>query len=220
MINQIKKNQKEYSAAEREIIEAWYPTYGAITAARALRIKGYIRSAKSVKSFCARKKIRRIGSTKFMPGHIPANKGKKLPEAVCRKIAGTQFKVGHRQNKTYPIGSINEWGGYLYIKVGEPKVWRLYHHYIWEQSHGTIPANHVIVFIDGNPKNVVLENLLLLTKRQHAQRNAARVSDSTRKASRVQAVKTRRSNESSRRRTALVAQYGSLSNALAMGEKL
>lgn len=48
------------------------------------------------------------------------------------------------------------------------------HRTIWEQAHGrTVPAGHVLRFIDGNHNNLVAENLTLLTRDQVARENQA-----------------------------------------------
>ena len=209
-----------FSVAERRIIETYYPRFGVEITARALKQKGFLRSCNSIKSFCFRNRIKREDCTRFKHGQTPYNKGKKLPEEVRQKIAPSQFKPGHKLNKNYPIGTVHEWGGYQYIKIAEPKVWKLYHHYVWEQVHGAIPKRHVLVFRDGDTQNVQIQNLILLTRQQHAQRNADRITDSARKASRIKAVQTRKRNASARRRRELRDKYGSISEALAMGEKL
>lgn len=209
-----------FSHEEKAIIQNYYPKYGAEKTRIALRNAGFKRTALSVKMVAYRNGIKREVPTVFSKGHTPFNKGKRLPDAVRQKIARTQFKPGHKNTTQCAIGTINTWGGYLYIKIADPQEWKLYHHFVWEQHNGAIPTGHVLVFNDGNPNNADIQNLVLLTRKQHAQRNAARVSASDRKASRIKAVQTRKENDAARRRKELREKYGSIYSALLMGEKL
>ena len=50
----------------------------------------------------------------------------------------------------------------------------LLHHRIWSLAHGRpVPPGHVLRFIDGNPNNLVADNLILLTRDQVARENQA-----------------------------------------------
>lgn len=75
---------------------------------------------------------------------------------------GTREAHGHLQK---PIGSkkIGQYG-YIFIKVddktnNQQKNWKLYHHYLWEQHHGKVPPHHAIIFLNGDKKDVRIENL-------------------------------------------------------------
>lgn len=65
-----------------------------------------------------------------------------------------------------PIGSLR-WSkeGYLERKVtDDPSLWPARrwvgeHRLMWEQAHGPIPDGHVVVFLDGDPCNLELDNL-------------------------------------------------------------
>lgn len=48
----------------------------------------------------------------------------------------------------------------------------LYHRFIWEQVHGPIPPDHVVMFIDGNTLNCAIENLKLITLAENVIRNS------------------------------------------------
>ena len=49
------------------------------------------------------------------------------------------------------------------------------HHALWKRHHGRpVPPGHVISFIDGNPNNLVPENLRLLTRNELCRRNQAK----------------------------------------------
>lgn len=56
------------------------------------------------------------------------------------------------------------------IKVGD----RFIHYapYLWQQHHGEIPPNHMIIFKDKNSENCVIENLEMITMKENAKRNS------------------------------------------------
>lgn len=101
----------------------------------------------------------------FQKGHVPSNKGKKMPAEVYEKVRHTMFSKGHMPVQHRPVGSerINV-DGYIEIKVEEPKKWRLKHNVIYEQHYGAIPKGHVVVFLDGNKMNLAPENLKLISR--------------------------------------------------------
>ena len=103
-------------------------------------------------------------TTQYQNGHVPANKGIKGWDSGG-KAAQTRFKPGNIPLNSRPVGSERiTRDGYIEVKVEEPRTWRLKHRLIWETSHGAIPSNHVVIFADGNPLNVSLENLLLVSR--------------------------------------------------------
>lgn len=106
-------------------------------------------------------------TTRFTKGHTPANKGKKMPPETYAKVAGTMFKKGHINVRTKPVGSerVNV-DGYMEVKVAEPNKWRLKHRVVWEKANGPIPQGYNVQFKDGNPKNITLENLYLISRAQ------------------------------------------------------
>ena len=68
---------------------------------------------------------------------------------------------------TLPLGSLSKDNrGITYVKVGQPNIWRRYHHVIWEEAHGPIPASHVIRFVDGDTNNLRLDNLAMVSKKE------------------------------------------------------
>ncbi len=46
-----------------------------------------------------------------------------------------------------------------YTRVYVDGKWKLKHRYLWEQNRGTIPPGHCICFLDGNQKNLSLDNM-------------------------------------------------------------
>lgn len=96
-----------------------------------------------------------------------------------RAIA-TQFKAGERSINAAPVGSYrqNERGYWLYkYREGAevttrdhaitPRLrrrdsnrnWIFLHRLVWQDHHGPIPPDHVVVFIDGDNSNVDISNL-------------------------------------------------------------
>lgn len=109
---------------------------------------------------------------RFQKGMTPWSKGKKLGPAHPNSKK-TQFKKGSRPQNAVPVGTIVTHGsGYLKIKIGEPNVWEFYHHHVWVKHRGPVPKGHVIRFRDGNSTNCEIDNLVLMTRTEHALRNS------------------------------------------------
>jgi hypothetical protein len=62
--------------------------------------------------------------------------------------------------------------GYLQRKVSDTgNTVRDYvevHRLLWEERHGPIPGSHVVIFRDGDRTNIVIENLMLVSRADHA----------------------------------------------------
>lgn len=105
------------------------------------------------------KKNRRLSSglpgNRFAKGYTPYNKGK-----VISKV---------------PIGAERiDSKGYVMVKVAQgknQKNWQYKHILLWEKHNGPVPLGHVLLFADGNKRNVCLENLMLVTKKQMVRLN-------------------------------------------------
>lgn len=124
---------------------------------------------------CTPDKIRRSGlmscdhpnnvAARFTNGHVPHNKGKKMPPEVYSKVAGTMFKKGHTPVNHRDVGSERvSVDGYIEIKVAEPNRWRLKHRVIWEQHNGEIPKGFNVQFKNHNPLDCRIENLYLISR--------------------------------------------------------
>jgi hypothetical protein len=119
-----------------------------------------------------------VGSAhRFKKGQIPHNKGLRRPGySVGRgRMQTTQFKKGMRSRNWLPIGTVRKDSyGYLRRKITEgvggsrnTKVWEFVHRRVWEDAHGPIPKGHWIWWKDGDHANCALENLELLTDKEH-----------------------------------------------------
>ena len=51
-----------------------------------------------------------------------------------------------------------------YVRVWSEGKWKLKQRYLWEKKHGPIPPGHRICFLDGNPRNLKLSNMTLVTE--------------------------------------------------------
>ncbi|MBD2795813.1 HNH endonuclease [Xenorhabdus sp. 18] len=100
---------------------------------------------------------------RFQKGHIPHNAGTKgkIPTSV------TSFKKGYIPPNRREVGSERTLGGYIYIKVAHHQRWRLKHHVIWESHHGKLPTDSILIFKDGNPQNCQIDNLLMISRKEH-----------------------------------------------------
>lgn len=122
---------------------------------------------------CTRNRRFTSGRTgRFEKGHAPTNRGHIVTPAG---FTAAQYKKGTKPHNTRPIGSIiKAQGGYWKVKVsdepnqGDPMHnWRWAHRLLWEQHNGPIPDGHVVKFRDGNPDNLHIDNLMLLTKAEN-----------------------------------------------------
>lgn len=89
---------------------------------------------------------------------------------------GWRFKIKPgvgkgNQVRSLPLGSkrLNK-DGYVEVKIAnelkaEQKNWKLYHHVIWEEKHGHIPDDHVVIFLNRDKNDIRLENLLCIERK-------------------------------------------------------
>jgi len=109
----------------------------------------------------------------FKRGIVAWNKGKRL---VCAPNAGN-FRKGQMLVNHKTVGTISIRHNYqrdtneMWIKIAEPNKWRPYRHYIFKKHFGRIPADMCVAVIDGDPLNIVPENLKLISRAENARRN-------------------------------------------------
>ena len=143
--------------------------------------------------------------SKFKPGQTPWNKGQSY-HAGGRSVH-TQFKPGQKPHTHQPVGTEVWREGYLWRKISDTKQprgmsrrnWRQVHQIIWEEANGPIPPDHMIVFRDKNPRQLVLENLECITREENARRNTVhRYPEEIKQLIRIKAVLTRKINQRSK----------------------
>ena len=118
---------------------------------------------------------------RFKKGHKTWTKGKKwadyMPVASAERSRATQFKKGNKPKQYYPVGTEMAISGYMYVKVADvinaPKWmnWKLKHRMLWESVHGPIPEGHNIQFKDGNPLNITIDNLYMISREEQMKVN-------------------------------------------------
>ncbi len=114
--------------------------------------------------------------TQFGAGHVPANKGLRRPGYAPGRMAETQFKEGEKPHTWRPIGTERLADGYLQRKMTDtgypPRDWQPVHRLLWEDAHGPIPPDHVVIFLDGDRSNVALSNLSLASRSELGRLNS------------------------------------------------
>jgi hypothetical protein len=115
---------------------------------------------------------------RFKKGSKPWNTGIK-----GLQIGGTetQFKKGSLPHNTKEDGAISiriDKGGrdYKWIRVSLGK-WEMLHVYTWKQHNGKVIHGHIITFKDGDRMNCSIENLRMITLKQHMEET--RLKDTT-----------------------------------------
>lgn len=108
---------------------------------------------------------------RFEKGHVPANKGTKGIFNVGGNA--TSFRKGNKPYNVMPVGTrILKGDDYWWTKVSDnPNKWRQTHRLIWEEVHGPLTKNQVLIFLDGDRNNLDIENLQAITKKEHIRMN-------------------------------------------------
>lgn len=116
----------------------------------------------------------------FEPGHIPANKGKKMSAELYAKAAPTMFKKGNVPANHMKVGEYTHTSdGYLVQKVKESGIQRerfeYVHRKVWEEHNGPISKGKMVSFLDGDKDNCDIENLVLVDMAENLELNKARL---------------------------------------------
>jgi hypothetical protein len=111
-------------------------------------------------------RLRQVGKrSRFNKGTKPPNYGKKMTPELYEKCKGTMFKKGARPVNWKPDGSERtDVDGYTMIKVNGKYIQK--HVHIWNQHHGEVPKGSAVIFKDGNRQNLIIENLILVTRKE------------------------------------------------------
>src|SRR3990167_2235174 len=103
-------------------------------------------------------------------GHKPWNAGRKGWQAGGRAEL-TKFKKGHKGARTRRAGSERMTRDGIEVKVAHPNVWVSKARVVWEKHRGPIPEGAIVRLMDGNWWNCKPDNLLLITRAEHARLN-------------------------------------------------
>ncbi len=123
---------------------------------------------------------RRGIATQYAKGQTPANKGLRRPGWSPGRMSETQFRRGERSGVAAklwkPIGTERmSKDGYLERKTNNDLPlqarWRAVHLLLWEAANGPLPKGHAIAFRNGNKRDVRLDNLECITRRDLMRRN-------------------------------------------------
>lgn len=117
---------------------------------------------------------------RFKPGTKPWNTGMKGWKAGGRS-AETRFGKGHRGGRALavyqPIGAERlSKEGYLQRKVNDDfplqRRWKAVHVLLWEQQRGPVPRGHKVCFVNGDKRDIRIENLALISDADNMRRNS------------------------------------------------
>jgi hypothetical protein len=161
------------------------------TFARAHKL-GVVKSAEYLASPAAGRTNGRQGmGTRFVKGQTPPNKGLRRPGWGPGRMKATQFKkgamTGRAQALYQPIGSERvSKDGYLERKTHDalpPDIskdeanrlrqrrWCAVHRIVWEEAHGPLPKGHLVAFKNGDKRDIRVDNLELVSRRDWMMRN-------------------------------------------------
>ena len=129
-----------------------------------------------IKNYKARNKLSSGIKTTFKKGQVPFNKGMKQSEYMSaeavERTKSTRFQKGQEPINWKPIGyeRITR-DGYTEVKVLDAKGvhstknFELKHRVLWEKHHGEIPEEHIVIFKNGDPQDIRIENLMMIPRK-------------------------------------------------------
>lgn len=79
-----------------------------------------------------------------------------------QKLFFNRAEIGHERKDKRGFTEVRIEDGTGRRNYGGMRNYALKHHLIWEQYHGEIPKNHVVIFKDGNIENFDIDNLMLM----------------------------------------------------------
>ena len=129
----------------------------------------------------------RITANRFKPGHKTWNKGVKGSVGLHENCRKTQFQPGQKPSTWVPVGSyrinsnkrIHRLERKMNDNPGPNHVrWIPVTRLVWEQHHGPVPPQHIVVFADSKQATTVLEEitvdkLICISRAENARRNSA-----------------------------------------------
>ncbi|AFH95537.1 HNH endonuclease signature motif containing protein [Providencia stuartii] len=123
------------------------------------------RSTVDINGLRQRLKLRTGRSGNFKKGCIPFNKNKK---GLISANSGS-FKKGNKPYNYQPVGAETlTTDGYVKVKIAEPNKWELKHRLVWEKYNGKLEKGFIIKFIDDDKQNCDINNLMIISTKEHA----------------------------------------------------
>lgn len=118
---------------------------------------------------------KRGAASRFRAGHVPWNKGTHWKAGG--RSAETRFKKGQKPHSWQPVGAERVTrDGILQRKVTDtgypPRDWRPVHVLHWERYRGPVPDGYILVFKNGNRRDIRIANLELITRAENMRRNS------------------------------------------------
>lgn len=93
------------------------------------------------------------------PGHAyRPPKGRLSPALIAAR-----FRPGQKPANAVPVGTIR-WNRSGYYRIKTATGWRVLQREVWGAANGPIPEGYVLIFLDGNSRNVTLNNLQLISR--------------------------------------------------------
>lgn len=110
-------------------------------------------------------------ATEFQPG-VRSNPDTEIKPGQHLSVS-TEFKPGQPAHNRLPVGSVTirtlDGVQRAFVKIAEPSRWRERAKVVWEREHGCeVPRGLVIHHKDHNALNDHPDNLVALTRKQHA----------------------------------------------------
>lgn len=117
-----------------------------------------------IKATRKRLKIKTGITGRFAKEHEPWNKGRNNKGFTN----SGSFKKGHIPKNKLNVGDIRfTKDGYYEIKIQEPSKWQALHRYVYEKHYGKLEKTDIIVFLDGDSKNLDIDNLMCIDRKIH-----------------------------------------------------
>jgi len=164
-----------WTKKEEQILRESYEAGGRRFAHRMLTAAGYDRTFIAVANRAKKLKIRAQQSGKFHSGQTPWNKGKKMTQEMRDRVSHSWFKKGQKSHTAKHDGCItvrtdtSTKRKYKWIRIAKSK-WKPLHRHLWEEANGAIPRGMMVVFKDGDSLNCTLDNLEMISRKEHRNR--------------------------------------------------
>lgn len=160
-----------WNKAQLEFLREYYPKHPANELVVLLNKRFHLkRTVKQIQSAAKRHGIKSGRDGRFKPGNKPH------PDAKPKGANKTSFVKGNKPHNWNPVGHLRWYGSgkhkYLQIKLTDTrntlKDYVEVHRLIWFQHNGPIPEGHNVIFRDGDKTNFKPENLMLVSRKDHA----------------------------------------------------